>query len=48
MDKGIGMMMKNLAEELVPLDPLLIQFQVYEIKEGQSQDLRTLQMRSPT
>ena len=42
MDKGIGMMMKNMVEELAPLDPLLIPFQIYKIKGGQSQDLMTL------
>ena len=44
-DKGIGMMMKNMAEELAPLDLLLIPFQIYKIKGGQSQDLMTIQMR---
>ena len=44
-DKGIGMMMKNMAEELAPLDSLLIPFQIYKIKGGQSQDLMTIQMR---
>ena len=42
------MMMKNMAEELALLDPLLIPFQIYEIKEGKLQDLMTLQMRRPT
>ena len=42
------MMMKNMAEELALLDPLLIPFQIYKIKGGQSQDLMTLQMRRPT
>ena len=41
------MMMKNMAEELAPLDPLLIPFQIYEIKKGQPSDLMTLQMRRP-
>ena len=48
MDKSIGMMMNKMTEELALLDPLLIPFQIYEIKEGQSQDLMTLQMKSPT
>ena len=48
MDKGVGMMMKNMTEELAPLDPFLIPFQIYKIKEGQSQDLMTLQMRRST
>ena len=34
MDKGVGMMMKNMAEELALLDPLLIPFEIYEIKGG--------------
>ena len=38
-------MMKNIAEELAPLYPLLIPLQIYEIKEGQPQNLMTLQMR---
>ena len=42
------MMMKNKADELSLLDPLLISFQTYKIKEGQSQDLMTLQIRRPT
>ena len=29
------MMMENMVEELATLDPLLIPFQIYEIKEGQ-------------
>ena len=41
-------MMKNMAEELALQDPLLIPFQIYEIKESQSQDFTTLQMRRPT
>ena len=48
MDKGVGMMMRNKVEELVPLDPNLIPFQIYEIKEDQLQDLMTLQIRRPT
>ena len=36
MNKGIGMMMRNKVEELTPLDPILIPFKTYEIKEGQS------------
>ena len=48
MDKGVGMMMRNKVEELAPLDPFLIPFQIYEIKEVQSQDFMTLQMRRPT
>ena len=42
------MMMKNMAGEFALLDPLLIPFQIYEIKGCQSQDLMTLQMRRPT
>ena len=34
MDKGIEMMIRNKAEELALLDPFLISFQIYEIKEG--------------
>ena len=48
MDKGVRMMMKNMVEEFAPLDPLLIPFQIYEIKGGRSQDLMTLWMRRPT
>ena len=48
MDKGVGMMMKNMEKELAPLDQLLIPFQIYEIKEGQWQDLMTLQIRRST
>ena len=48
MDKGVGIMMRNKAEELAPLDPLLIPFLIYKIKEGQPWDLMTLQMRRPT
>ena len=42
------MIMKNKVDELAPLDPLLILFQIYEIKEGRSQDFMTLQIRRPT
>ena len=41
-------MMKNKAEELAPLDPLLIPSLIYKIKEGQAWVLMTLQMRKPT
>ena len=34
MDKGVGMIMRNKAEELASVDPFLIPFQIYEIKEG--------------
>ena len=44
MNKGIGMMMRNKAEELAPLNPFLI----YEIKESQPHDLMTLKMRRRT
>ena len=47
MNKGVGMMMRNKAKELALLDPILITFQIYEIKECQLQDLMTLQMRRP-
>ena len=36
MNKGAWMMMRNKVEELTPLDPILIMFQICEIKEGQS------------
>ena len=42
------MTMKNVAEELAMLDALLIQFQIYKIKRGQSKDLMILQMRRST
>ena len=42
------MMMRNKAEELALLDPILITFRIYEIKKDQLQDLMTLRMRSPT
>ena len=42
MDKGEGVMMKNMAEELALLDSLLISFKIYEIKESQSHDLISL------
>ena len=38
------MIMRNKAEELAPLDPFLVPFQIYEIKDGQPQDFMTLQM----
>ena len=41
-------MMKNKAEELAPLDLLLIPFLIYKIKEGQPRVLMTLQMRRLT
>ena len=34
MDKGVGMMMKNMIEELAPLDSLLVTLQIHEIKGG--------------
>ena len=42
------MMMRNKVKELAPLNAFVITFQIYEIKEGQSQDFVTLQMRRPT
>ena len=48
MDKGVRMMMRNKVEELALLDQILIPFQTYKIKEGQSQDIMTLQMRRST
>ena len=42
------MMIRNNAEELALLDPILITFRIYEIKKDQLQDLMTLQMRRPT
>ena len=48
MDKGVQMMMRSKAEKLAKLDPILITFQIYIIKEGQLQGLMTLQMRRPT
>ena len=42
MDKGVGMMMRNKMEEFAPLNPFVTTFQIYKIKEGQSQDLVTL------
>ena len=44
MNKGIGMMMRNKAEELAPLNPFLI----YKIKESQPHDLMTLKMSRRT
>ena len=41
------MMMRNKVDKLASLDPFLITYQIYEIKEGQSQDLMTLQMKDP-
>ena len=38
------MILKNKTKELAPLDLFLI----YEIKEGQTQDFMTLQLRRPT
>ena len=42
------MMMRNKVDELAPLDPFLISFQIYKIKEGHSQELVRLQMRRAT
>ena len=35
---GVGMMMRNKAEELALLNPFVITFQICEIKEGQLHD----------
>ena len=48
MNKDVGMMMRNKVVELAPPDPVLIPFQIYEIKEGQSYELMTIQIRWST
>ena len=48
MDKDVELRIRNKVEELAPLDPFLILFQIYKIKEGQSQDLMTPKMKRPT
>ena len=42
------MMMRTKADELALLDPILITFQIYKIKEGQLQDLMIFHMRRST
>ena len=48
MDKGVEITTRNKSMELALLDPILITFQIYEIKEVRLQDFMTLQMRKLT